>query len=163
MRYRRVEFVARAIQVGGDDERRALVVLTTVNLGQHQQCFFGDAVRRIRFFGIAIPNGLFAKRHWRELRITTDGAQDDSFFHPSGAGRFDYVHAHLQVVQKQRCWLYLVIANAAHPSCEVNHMTRSMRSKQLISNTRLGEIVVGMAWGGDHGTLVGESGNDMAA
>jgi hypothetical protein len=38
-----------------------------------------------------------------------------------------------------------------------------MRSKEPLGNTRLGEVVVSMAWGGDHGTLVSESGNDMAA
>ena len=65
---RRVEVVARAVQIDRHQVDRIEAVLLPVGLRLHQQHLLGQAVRRVGLLRVAVPQVVLAERHRRELR-----------------------------------------------------------------------------------------------
>ena len=81
MRRLEIEVVARAVQVGREQEDRVHAVLLAVRLRPDEDRLLRDAVRGIRLLRVAVPEVVLAERHRRELRIGADGPGDDELLH----------------------------------------------------------------------------------
>ena len=147
---RRMELVARSVEIGGDQIRETLAVLRAVHLRVDEVRLLRDAVRRVGFLRVAIPQALLAKRHRRELRVRAHRADQhgllDRRCHARG---LDHVRAHQQVVEIQRRRRLLVETNATDACREVHDVARPRVGEQALGDARHGQVVVATAGHGD--------------
>ncbi len=76
VRVRRVEVVARPVEVRRQQIDGAEPVLVAVGLRAVEHGLLGDAVRRVRLLREAVPELVLDERHRRELRIGADRADE---------------------------------------------------------------------------------------
>src|SRR6266571_9006431 len=81
MRCFQIKIVARSVKVRRQKKDRVEAILLTIGLRLHEHHFFGQTVRSVCFFRIAVPDIVFFERHRREFRIGAHGSGGDEFFH----------------------------------------------------------------------------------
>ena len=94
MRRLGVEVVARAVEIDREEHHAVHAVLLAVALRQHQHHLLGDAVGRVGFLGIAVPQVFLAERDRGELGIGADGSHRHQLPHPSQPALFEDVQSH---------------------------------------------------------------------
>src|ERR1700674_4201453 len=80
-----IEVVAGSVEVDGEEANRIHTVLVSVRLRLHQEHLLRQAVGRIGFFRIAVPQIIFAEWDRRELWIGAHRSSDDHLRHFSNA------------------------------------------------------------------------------
>ena len=121
VRHRRVELVARPIEVRRHQVDAVLAELGAVRLQLHQLGQLGDAVRGVRLLGVALPERVLRERHRRELRVRADRPDDDGLRRVSKARFLDHVRAHQKVVEVELGGTGLVGTDAADMGREMDH------------------------------------------
>jgi nitroimidazol reductase NimA-like FMN-containing flavoprotein (pyridoxamine 5'-phosphate oxidase superfamily) len=117
----RIEVVAGAVQIGGQERDRVQAVLGAVRLRLHQERALRDAVRRVGLLGIAVPQLLLLERHRRVLRIGADRADQHELLHAVNARALDHLRAHHQVLVEEAAGALAVGADPADDRREVDH------------------------------------------
>ena len=79
MRGLQIKVISGTIKVRWKQKNCIEAVLVAVCLGLDQHHFFGQPVRRIRLFRIAVPKVVFFEGHRRELGVRTNGADRHKF------------------------------------------------------------------------------------
>ena len=139
----RVEFVAWPIEIGGHEVNRVLSVLRSVGLHLNKLCEFGNAVRGVCFFGVALPEGVFREGDRRELWVRANRSDHDGLWRVLKMRLIEYVGAHQKVVEVQLGGSFHVGANAADSRGEVNDEIRCRVSEKLANCFAVAQVVVG--------------------
>ena len=116
-----VEVVTRSVEVRRQQEDRVEAVLLAIGLRADEDRLLGDAVGRVRLFGIAVPQVGLAERHGGELRIGADGAGDDELADAVFPRELEHVRSHHQVRVPEAARVEPVRADAAHLARKVEH------------------------------------------
>lgn len=75
-----VKIIAWAIKIDGHEKYRIEPILLSVSLGLNEEHLFGQAVRSIGFFRVAILEVFFFKGDGSMFWVTTDGSKSYDFF-----------------------------------------------------------------------------------
>ena len=115
-----VGIVARAVKVDGHQVDTVETVLPPVRIEHDAQRPLGHAVRRVRFFGEAVPERFLAKRDRAVLGIGADRADLHELVDAAHAGLFDQVQTHGHVGEKEPAGVGLVRPDSADLGRQVN-------------------------------------------
>ena len=96
-----------------------------VSLQLHEQHFLRQAVRRVGFFRIAVPEILFTKRHRCKFGVGADGARANKLFNSGNARRLDNVQPHRGVFIEEAPGIGAVGADAAYDCRQMNEDIRA--------------------------------------
>ena len=77
-----IEVVPRAIKINRYEIHGVESVLLAVRLCHRQECPLRYSIRRVRLFGVSVPDVLFLERHGAVLRIRADRSDLDELTHP---------------------------------------------------------------------------------
>ena len=116
-----MKIVPRAIQVNGQQEDGIEAILPAVGLGLDEHHLLGQAIRRVCFFRITVPEIVFLERDRRKLGIRADRAKGNKFVYLFHISFVKELHAHHDVFVKEGCGILLVESDAAHLRREVDH------------------------------------------
>src|SRR5678815_2602743 len=116
-----IKIISRAIKIDGQQEDRVHPILLPVRLRLHQHHFLGETVRCISLLRKAIPQIIFAKRNWRELRIRANGTNSDELGKIALASLFHKLSAHHEIVIEVLARTSIVGSNSSNDCCQVNH------------------------------------------
>ena len=144
-----VEVVARAIEIDRQQVDEVAAVLLPVGLGLHQEHFFGQAIRGIGFFGVAVPEVVFLEGHGGVFGIGADGADDDDFFCARAPGGLQQGDAHDGVGVEEPAGVFPVGADAAADGGQMDEDVGPGVGQQALAVLRAGEIIVSGARDGD--------------
>ena len=142
-----MKLVARTEEVGRNEVRELLPVLLRIDLRMNEKRLLRDAVGRVCFLGVAVPERRLAERNGRELRVRAHGAQKHGLFDTGVATRFDDVGSHEEIVEVQRRRRSLVVADSTDTCREVDHVGWCVFGEHRFGTTGNGEVVVGLARG----------------
>ena len=149
MRYLRVEVIAWAVQIDREEEDGSKTVLLAVRLPLDQQHLLREAVRRVGFLGIAVPEIILLERNRGELRIGAHRPNRDELFDAPLASEFHELSAHDEVVVEELARSLAVRTDAAHDCGEVNHDTGAHVGIHALDGVETPQVVVG-ARGDEH-------------
>ncbi len=143
MRRRRIEVIARAVQIHRQQEDRVEAVLLAVRLRLHQHHLLGKTVRRVGLFRISVPQFFFSKWNRRVLRIRADRAQRNEFLHAALASFFDQLDPHDQIVVEVAPRIFLIGADPAYDRRKMNHKVRPGGFIEPLDSRPVPEVVLG--------------------
>src|SRR5438128_2288821 len=102
-----VEIVAGPIQIHWKHYDGIEPILLAVRGRLYEQHLLRQSVRRVRLFGIPVPEVLFAKRHRREFRVRADRTGSDHFSDSCLPSLVDDLHAHHEIVVEELAGVFL--------------------------------------------------------
>src|ERR1700687_3263874 len=117
MRAFEIKIVSRAIEIDRRQINAVKPVLLAVGLELHEKHLLRQAIRSVRFFGIAIPEILLAERNRSEFWIGADGAGTYEFFNALTASGFDDTAPHRGIIVKKDAARVLAIFADAFDHC----------------------------------------------
>src|ERR1700687_1558569 len=112
MRAFEIKIVSRAIEIDRRQINAVKPVLLAVGLELHEKHLLRQAIRSVRFFGIAIPEILLAERNRSEFWIGADGAGTYEFFNALTASGFDDIQPHRGIIVKKAARVLAICADA---------------------------------------------------
>ena len=116
----RIEVVVRPVQVHRQQVDRVHAALRAIRLPLHQQHLLGDAVWRVGFFRIAVPEIPLHKRNRRELRIRADRSHADELLHARQSRVLHRQRAHHDVLIEESSRRLAIGADAADDRREMD-------------------------------------------
>ena len=133
-----IEIVVRPVKVHGQQRDGVHAVLLAIGLGLHHQHFFRQAVGGVGFFGIAVPNVVFAERHGGMLWIRANRTDHHDFGHFRQPGFFQKLDAHDGVVVEKQARIGSIRADSAdHRRQDARSLPAwSMRSSRRTASRR---------------------------
>ena len=141
-------FVARPVQVHGEQMNHVEAIFLTVGLPLHQQHLLREPIRSIRLLGIAVPEMLLPERDRSRLGIRADRAHADVFLDARAACVLQGHRAHHQIFVGESSRIGAIRADAAHDGGQVDHDTRLERGEEPLDIRFTREVVVATA--GNH-------------
>ena len=139
---RRVEVVARPVQVRGQQEHGVDAVLRAVGLRADEDRLLRDAVGRVRLLRVPVPEVVLVEGDRGVLGIRADGSGDDELRCGVDARLLEHVRAHHQVRVPVATGVGAVRADAAHLRGEVEDELRLGVVEQPRGLLHRGQVVV---------------------
>ena len=141
-----IEVVTRAIQIRRKQEDAVETVLSSIGLSLNQQQLLGDAVRRVCFFRVPIPQVILAKGDGRELGVGAYRAQDYHLVDTRSPTLVNELSAHHQVVVQVGGRVHSVRSDSPDPCGQMNHQVRFGLVEDRANCVGLAKVILRTGW-----------------
>ena len=145
MRRLEVEVVAGAVEARRHEVDAVDAVLLPVGLRADEERALGGAVRRVRLFGVAVPELVLAERHRRVLRVDADRADGHELVYRVQARELEDVSSHHEVRVPEAPGVGSVRADAADLGGEVEDHPRPGLVEEPLGLLPARQVVVAAA------------------
>jgi hypothetical protein len=145
MRIGRVEIVAWAVEMRGQQKDCIETVLLAVCLGLNEEHLLRQTVWRVGFLRISIPEIVLFEWHGRELGIRADRPDCHDLLYANSASRLEHVDAHHKIVMKEAARVCSVSSDTANHGRQMDHNIWTKLSHQCSHLFGMDEVVLSAA------------------